>query len=84
MLIFPLFVTCLYICYIHLLQYITCLGTKENHLCAFIPELYKEYRSLKQAKENNSSTDAASGRAEQSKSTAEVNPAQKVLKKVSL
>ncbi|XP_070777641.1 ATP-dependent DNA helicase Q4 [Enoplosus armatus] len=39
-------------------------------------KLYKEYRSLKQAKENSSS-DAASGHAEQSRSTAEVNTVQK-------
>lgn len=44
-----------------------------------IPELYKEYRGLKQAKENSSS-DAASGHAEKSRSTAEVNTAQKLLK----
>ncbi|XP_044028662.1 ATP-dependent DNA helicase Q4 isoform X2 [Siniperca chuatsi] len=45
-------------------------------------KLYKEYRSLKQAKENSSS-DAAGGHAEQSRSTAEVNTTQKVLEKES-
>ncbi|XP_042362656.1 ATP-dependent DNA helicase Q4 [Plectropomus leopardus] len=39
-------------------------------------KLYKEYRNLKQVKENSSS-DAASGHADQSKSTTEVNTAQK-------
>lgn len=52
-------------------------------MCVFIPELYKEYRSLKQAKENTS-RDAASGHTEQSISAAEVNTTQKVLKKVCL
>lgn len=53
-------------------------------MCLLTPELYKEYRSLKQAKENNSGTDAAGGQNEQSRSTAEISTAQKVLKTVCL
>ncbi|KAF7664101.1 hypothetical protein LDENG_00189050 [Lucifuga dentata] len=40
-------------------------------------KLYKEYRSLKQAKENSSCSDATNGHVEQCRSTAEVNTAQK-------
>lgn len=48
-------------------------------MCVVISELYKEYRSLKQAKENSRSV-AAGGHAEQSKSTPEANTAHKVPK----
>lgn len=40
-------------------------------MCVFVPDLYKEYRSLKQAKENSRS-DATCGQAEQPRSTPEV------------
>ncbi|XP_078146674.1 ATP-dependent DNA helicase Q4 [Centroberyx gerrardi] len=40
-------------------------------------KLYKEYRSLKQAKENSGSTNETNGRTEQHRSTAETNTAQK-------
>lgn len=42
-------------------------------VCVFVPDLYKEYRSLKQAKENSLND-------EQPRSTPEVNTAHKVLR----
>lgn len=53
-------------------------------LCLFSPDLYKEYRSLKQAKENSSSTSSTDGKNEQSQSTSEANPSQTVPEMVCL
>lgn len=52
---------------------------KKITLCVFFPELYKEYRHLKQTKENNGSDKASTHT--QSKSTDEVDTGQKVLNK---